>query len=91
MHAPAALRQPTGHDAAVQTHFPAALHVWPGPQLAQAAPPAPHDALDSPPSGSHAPAAVQQPVHAAPPHEQAPLEQASPALHVAQAIPPMPH
>ncbi|HVT06462.1 MAG TPA: hypothetical protein VHO67_03350 [Polyangia bacterium] len=35
-------QQPPGHDVALQTHAPAVPQVRPAPQLAQAAPAAPH-------------------------------------------------
>ena len=44
--APPAVQQPFGHDAPLQTHWPAALHVWPPGQAPQAAPPVPQELAD---------------------------------------------
>lgn len=57
----------------------------------QAAPPVPHDVLDSEPSASHVPPAVQQPLHEDPPQVHAPEEHDCPEAHAEQAAPPAPH
>jgi hypothetical protein len=36
------LQHPLGHDAALHTHFPCALHACPAPHAAHATPPEPH-------------------------------------------------
>jgi hypothetical protein len=41
------LQQPPGHELASQTHAPLPLHAWPVPQEPHAAPPVPHEVLDS--------------------------------------------
>jgi hypothetical protein len=70
------LQQPFGHDAASHTHCPLpVLHASPAAHALQVVPPAPHDELDSLPSGSHAPPPVQQPAHDEPPHVHTPPEQ----------------
>jgi hypothetical protein len=60
-------------------------------QAAHITPPAPHDVLDSPASGSHTLPAAQQPVHELPPQLQTPLAQPSPLAHAPQRAPPVPH
>jgi hypothetical protein len=61
-HCPEAVQQPSGHDAALHPQMPVAtLQSSPCAQAAHAAPPVPHDALDSAPYGSHVPVVVQQP------------------------------
>jgi hypothetical protein len=84
------VQQPLGHEAALQTHAPLPLHVWPVAHAPHVPPLAPHDALDSPASASHAPP-LQQPGQDAPPHAQAPFEHASPDAHVLHVAPPLPH
>jgi len=84
------LQQPLGHEAASQTHCPLPLHAWPAAQAAQAAPPLPHEELDSLESDSQLPP-LQQPGHDVPPHEHAPPEHACPPAHALQAAPPAPH
>ncbi len=61
MHCPPALQHPPGHDAALHTHCPAVLHVWPVSHAPHVAPPVPHAAADCTLKGSHWPAALQQP------------------------------
>jgi hypothetical protein len=41
------LQQPSGQDISLQTHCPFALHSWSDWQAAHAAPPVPHDVMDS--------------------------------------------
>jgi hypothetical protein len=90
-HAPAAVQQPAGQEAASQTHCPVALlHSWPATQALHVAPPAPHEPFDSFPSASHDDP-LQQPPHDEPPHEQTPLEQVSPLPHALHAAPAVPH
>jgi len=85
------LQQPLGQDVASQTHWPVLLsHSWPVGHPPHATPPAPHEAFDSPVSGSHV-EPLQQPAHEPPPHVQAPLEQASPLPQDPQAAPAVPH
>jgi hypothetical protein len=87
-HAPLAVQHPFGHDAALQTHWPAESHAWPVAHTAHAIPRAPQcAAVDV----SHAPALVQQPVVQPAPHAQLPAVQACPTPHAAQATPPVPH
>jgi len=83
------LQQPLGHDAASQTHCPLPLHACPAAHPAQAAPPLPHELLDSLLSDSHVPP-LQQPGHDVPPHEHAPPAHACPEEHAAHAAPPIP-
>jgi len=45
-HDPLDVQQPMGHDAASQTHVPAAPQAWPDGQPEHARPPVPHDVLD---------------------------------------------
>jgi hypothetical protein len=91
-HVPLAVQQPLGHEVASQAHCPVVvLHSRPDPHATQAAPPAPHEALDSEALGSHVPAAVQQPEHDEPPQVHAPAEHDCPDAHAAQAAPAMPH
>ena len=40
---PLAVQQPFGHDAPLQMHCPAELHVWPPAQALHAAPPVPQE------------------------------------------------
>jgi len=61
-HVPVAVQQPAGHDAASQTHWPAALQALPLAHAPQATPPVPHDAFDCPAYASHVPLAVQHPI-----------------------------
>jgi len=69
------LQQPCGHEVASQTHWPVAmLHSLPDGHAPHATPPAPHEVLLSLESASHD-VPLQQPAHAAPPHEHTPLEQ----------------
>jgi hypothetical protein len=90
LHCPKASQQPIGHDFASQTHCPAPLHSWPMGHAAHATPFAPHAMFDSLPIGSHEPA-LQQPLHAPPPHVHAPPEHAWPAPQGPHALPPEPH
>jgi hypothetical protein len=85
------VQQPFGHDTESHTHCPAEVHSRPVLHALHAAPAAPHDALDSPDSGSHVELAVQQPGHELPPQAQAPPEHASPVAHGLHAAPPVPH
>jgi len=90
-HVPLAVQQPFGQEAASQTHWPVVTsHSCPEGHAAHAAPPAPHDVLDSLDRASHVPAAVQQPEHDPPPHEQVPLEH-EPVEHTLHVAPPVPH
>jgi hypothetical protein len=85
------LQQPVGHEVASQTHWPVALlHSWPVGHGAHVAPLEPHDAFDSPDSGSHV-LPLQQPAHAPPPQLHAPFEHVSPVPHALHAAPPVPH
>ena len=45
-HVPDAVQHPLGHDAALHTHWPARLHVWPPGHVPHVAPPVPHEAPD---------------------------------------------
>lgn len=90
-HVPFAVQHPFGQDVASQTHAPVVvLHSWPVAHALQAEPPAPHDPLDSPESGSQV-LPLQQPVHERPPQVQTPSPHASPDAHAEQAAPPVPH
>jgi hypothetical protein len=83
-------QQPLGHDVASQTHCPVlVLHSWPAEHAAHAAPPDPHEAFDSPDTGSHT-EPLQQPEHEEPPQLHTPLTHACPEPHVLQAPPPVP-
>lgn len=83
------LQHPFGQDVASHTHWPA-LHSWLALHAAHAAPPLPHDALDSFASPSHV-EPLQQPVHdVVPPQEHTPELQASPEPQDAHAAPPLP-
>jgi len=53
MHCPPALQHPPGHDAALHTHCPAVLHVWPVSHAPHVAPPVPHAAADCTLKSSH--------------------------------------
>jgi len=86
------LQQPFGHEVESQTHCPVPLHSCPAGHAAHAAPPAPHEVLDSPLVGSsHVSLAVQHPGHDVPAHEQAPAEHEEPLRHALHAAPPVPH
>jgi hypothetical protein len=91
MHCPVTSQQPPEHEARSQTHCPEPLHSWPDGHAAHSAPPFPHEPADSPPSGSHVPPAVQQPVQDTPLQVHAPTEHAWPAAQRPQAAPPVPH
>jgi hypothetical protein len=85
------LQQPLGQEVASQTHCPVALlHSWPAGHAVHVAPPAPHDVLDSPDSGSQV-LPLQQPAHAPPPQLHVPLEHVSPVPQALHAAPPLPH
>jgi hypothetical protein len=92
-HVPAAVQHPLGHEIASHTHWPVVLlHSWPVGHATHAAPPVPHDMLDSEPYASHVLPGVQQPLaHCAPPQVHAPEAHDSPEAHAAQAAPPAPH
>jgi hypothetical protein len=84
------LQHPLAHEVASQTHCPMPLQCWPVAQAAQAAPPLPHELLDSPENGSQV-VPLQQPAHeAVPPHEQVPALHESPVPQAAHATPPTP-
>ncbi len=86
------LQQPLGHDAASQTHCPLAVsHAWPDAHAAHAAPPEPHEVVDSLAYSSHVEPLQQPAVHDPPPQVHTPLEQVSPVPHVPHAAPPVPH
>jgi hypothetical protein len=86
------LQQPSGHEEALQTHWPVAVsHVSPDAHASHAAPPEPHDRDDSLESPSHV-EPLQQPAHVPPPpHVHCPLEHVSPMPHVVHAAPAVPH
>jgi hypothetical protein len=85
------LQQPLGHEVASQTHWPVALlHSSPPLQATQAAPPEPHDELDSLERASHV-EPLQHPVQEPPPQLHVPLEQVSPVPHELHVAPPVPH
>ena len=73
-----------------QTQLPVALHSVPVGHAWHATPPLPHDELLSAPYASHAPL-LQQPLHALPPHVQAPLVHVELVAHAAHIAPPLPH
>jgi hypothetical protein len=80
-----------GQDVASQTQCPVVvLHSWPDGQASHAAPPAPHDMLDSLVSASQVDP-LQQPAHDPPPQLQRPLVQVSPVPQAVQAAPAVPH
>jgi hypothetical protein len=80
-----------GHEVASQTHCPfVLLHSWPVPHAAHAAPPVPHEPVDSEAYGSHV-VPLQQPMHEPPPQLHVPFEQESPLPHAPHAAPPVPH
>jgi hypothetical protein len=88
---PDAVQQPCGHEVASQTHCPVPrLHSSPAEHDLQDAPPAPHDALDSLPSGSQV-EPLQHPAHDVPPQVQVPPVQACPLPHAPQVAPAVPH
>jgi hypothetical protein len=89
---PAAVQHPVGQDAALQTHWPAALHTWPLAQPPQVAPPVPHEELFCAEYASHVPPAVQQPFGqeaASQTHRPAALH-AWPLAQPLQVAPPVP-
>lgn len=88
---PVDVQQPIGQEALLHTQLPLALHTWPVGHAAQVAPLLPHEVLPSLESASHAPAVVQHPAHAPPPHEQLPFVHESPELHELHAAPAVPH
>jgi hypothetical protein len=73
-HVPPASQQPFGHEDALQTHAPCALHACPVAHVLQAAPPVPQVAI---PEVRHMPPASQQPFG----HEVALQTHAPCALH----------
>jgi len=84
------LQQPFGHEVALQTHAPCALHVWPVAHVAHAAPPTPQvDVADV----RHMPVESQQPFgHEVALHTQAPCAlQAWFAAHATHCPPLAPH
>jgi hypothetical protein len=83
------LQQPLGHDVASHTHCPPPLQPCPDAHAAQAAPPLPHELLDSLLSDSQLPP-LQQPGHDIPPQEHAPPAQACPEAQALHAAPPTP-
>jgi hypothetical protein len=89
------LQHPFGHEAASQTHCPVVLlHSCPVAHATHAAPPAPHDALDSDAYASHVPLAVQQPLgHDVASHTHCPavVLHSWPAAQPPHAAPPLPH
>jgi hypothetical protein len=89
-HVPVDVQQPFGHEVELHTHCPLPLHTWPDAHDAQAAPPAPHEELDSLESDSHVLPPLQHPEQAFPPHEHAPPEHACPEEQALQALPPAP-
>jgi hypothetical protein len=88
-----ALQQPFGQEVESHTQRPVvALHSCPDAHAAHAAPPVPHELVDSDAYGSHVPFAVQQPFgHEVASHAHCPLAVHSRpiahALHVAPAAP----
>jgi hypothetical protein len=72
------------------THLPLPLHSCPDGHAAHAAPPAPHEVLDSLVRLSHV-ALLQQPGHDVPPQEHEPSMHMLPDEHAAHAAPPVPH
>jgi len=89
-HVPVDVQQPFGHEVESHTHCPLPLHTWPDAHAEQAAPPAPHEELDSLENDSHVVPPLQQPAHAVPPHEHAPPEHVCPEEQAPQAAPPAP-
>ena len=75
----------------MHTQLPVPLQVCPVGQGAHAAPPAPHELLDSPEYSSHVPELQQPLVHWVPPHEQEPAVHVSPLPQEPHARPPVPH
>jgi hypothetical protein len=86
-HWPLESQHPVGHELASHTHEPE-THSWPVGHILHATPLAPHAAFED---VSHEPALEQQPMHAAPPQVQAPLEHELPVAHAPHALPPVPH
>lgn len=85
------LQHPVGQEVASQTHCPAPLHSWPEGHAAHAAPPFPHEPLDSADGSSHVPPAVQQPVQEVPLQVHAPSVHAWPEAQEPQDAPAVPH
>ena len=95
------LQQPKGQELASQTHCPTVLspavlsHSWPDTQGPHAAPPVPHEVLDSDAYRTHVPVGppLQQPVgHDVESHTHCPTPLHScPDGHAAHAAPPAPH
>ena len=87
------LQQPVGHDVASQTHCPVVvLQLWPVAQGAHVAPAAPHDAVDSLASASHAPALQQPSGQVFASHAHVPLVVSHrPSAHDEHAAPVAPH
>ncbi len=95
-HAPLAEQQPSGHDAALQTHVPAAPHVrplLPTVQSLHAAPPVPQEVPVCAVYASHVPP-VQHPlaqVSRSQAHVPFVVSHRPPAHAVLHALPPVPH
>jgi hypothetical protein len=85
--------QQPGHDVPAHVHAPV-LHDSPEPHALHAEPPVPHCIPDCDPKGTHAPAALQQPLgHDVASQAQAPvlLSHSCPAAQAAQLAPAAPH
>jgi hypothetical protein len=89
-HVPVDEQQPAHPEVELHTHCPLALHIVPVGHAAQAAPPAPHEELDSLENESHVLPPLQHPEHGVPPHEHSPPEHACPEEQALQALPPAP-
>ena len=89
------LQHPPGHEAALHTHWPLALHAWPIAQPAQAAPPVPHEEADSDEYASQGPVVppLQHPFgHVFASQVQVPVVVSHrPLAQLAHAAPPAPH
>ncbi len=86
------MQHPFGHDAALHTHCPAVLQVWPVGHPPQAAPPVPQDVTDCAEYPSHVPL-VQHPLgHVFASQAQVPLVVSQrPFVHGLHVAPPVPH
>jgi hypothetical protein len=89
------LQQPPGHELALQTHWPFALHACPAAHPPHFAPDSPQEIADSDPYASHVPVAppLQQPFgHVVASQAHAPLLVShTPFEHAPHVAPPAPH
>jgi hypothetical protein len=81
------LQHPLGHDVALHTHAPCALHCWPVVHPTHAPPETPQALLDD---VTHVPL-EQQPLQLVPPQVHAPPLHDWPDVHSPQASPADPH